>query len=169
MQVGRKIAALVLLLSVAGAVIAYQRYSTPSIPPGWYLNQVEDGYILITREHRLPDDSHTETYALGEQIIIETLPLGETVEAWIARQFPHDDPMIHSQGWTSVGTHRVFEVRREAGGADGQELSYHYFTNDAVMVFSLYPLMISNTEAGRPIENKQGIQALQDILVRYID
>ena len=123
------------------------------VPDGWFVN-IKQPDILLTKHEVLPEIGNTETYAYGDSISITNLIIENSPEEWIEQRFPNEDPSYKSKEWIEISGNNIFEVRSEAGGASGDVLSYYYFNDNQVTIFSLYTIDISSN-AG--VKNKSDL------------
>lgn len=117
------------------------------IPDGWYAHRVHDEAILLTRQKELPKVEGTEMYAYGEQIGISV------VRPWVTDTTPEelaasktlidvDDVLVRKAEWDTINGYKLLRVEHETP-ADPQ-LSEYLFVENAVYIFSLYPILDKN-------------------------
>lgn len=142
-----------------------------SVPDGWYLHRLSDTSVLLTRQETLPDIANTESYAYGEQISLNVIPMTKTSpEAWVAQKTYIDltDTLILKSEWGEIDGHKLLSVEQMAAGASGKIMSRYLFVDNIVHIFSLYPL-----ESYDPISKEQkrwvkNIDTLEQILQDYV-
>ena len=132
------------------------------IPKGWFLNYKEPD-ILLTKHKILPKIDNTEIYAYGDSINITKIVIENDKYEWVKQSFPDEDPLYKSKSWVEIGKSKLFEVLADAGGSDGEVLTYYYFQNNEVIIFSLYLKDVSS-DAGMESRND-----FLNVVSSYID
>jgi hypothetical protein len=131
-------------------------------PLGWVIATNEPYLLLIKDGNISARVDAEEMYAYGEFMLVERADLTTTPQEWLEKQVLTDDPLIMSAQWVSFAGRDMYEVIQRAAGADGDQVSYYYFTEKESFVFSLYPYTLHSSQ------NEQGIADLQSLAQQYI-
>jgi hypothetical protein len=132
-----------------------------TVPDGWYLHNPHNTVLFLTKKNELPNISGTETYAYGEQISISGLFLEKPPEEWVAEYVP-DDVLISSKRWGSILGHNILKVEHEVEYG-GKSLTYYFFKEGRVYIFSLYPLETLDQASGKYVRNLNGVHTLDSV------
>ncbi|KKU48225.1 MAG: hypothetical protein UX68_C0018G0005 [Parcubacteria group bacterium GW2011_GWA2_46_9] len=118
-----------------------------TVPAGWYFHERLDGIAILTKKERQPIPKDTETWSIGEQIIITVADMAASVgknsspEKWVAKNIPskdaYDKPVKKS--WEEINGNRLLKVEQTAAGTSNHFLAYYAFKENNVYSFTLYP------------------------------
>jgi hypothetical protein len=118
---------------------------TVEYPKGWYPHEFEKG-VIFTQNEFTDEASDTEGYALGGQFIITMENLAdtedvETYDDWLELYgIDEDSEFLKEKETVTVGDIEMIRAVMEAGGAEGDVLTYVYFYNAAdIITLSHYP------------------------------
>jgi len=111
------------------------------IPPGWYVHQLSDSRIVLTKQKTLPDIGNTEGYAYGDQIGMSVIKFDgdpKRPEDWPQLAWAEDEALVKEKSWTNVSGMTALRVRHEPGAASGGQITWYLFGSDRVYELSLY-------------------------------
>lgn len=141
------------------------------IPPGWYVHQLNDSHLILTKQKELPDVGGTEGYAYGDHISISVSEFdGDNPENWPHLVWIDDVALVKEKSWIDVGGMVALKVMHEAAGASGEQITWYLFYDDKVYELSLYmPQDTPNDKTFGDFVRQYGTQLIrQDIESAFI-
>lgn len=160
------IVALVVLALIGGYFYTQQTlkvntYTDPSktytleVPSGWYAHELKDGQVIFTPSQKFDLPKGTESYALGNQMVVRLGSFDEIVGAKSSEDYLRGIGATATSEFfvarSRITTKQGLDMERvvlKAAAADGQTLLYAYFPGDKkVVIFSHYPYFSGSTSA----------------------
>lgn len=119
---------------------------TASVPTGWYPHEITSGHVLFTQKKEFELLEGTEGYAYGNQFSVTVAPLGQSSGARNEQEWFTGNGMVLGSEFlkerrsVKVGPLTMTRVVMSANIADGDTLTYVYFTGDGrVITLGHYP------------------------------
>ncbi|MEK7600352.1 MAG: hypothetical protein AAB463_00105 [Patescibacteria group bacterium] len=119
---------------------------TASIPTGWYPHEITAEHVLFTQKQQFEVLEGTEGYAYGDQFSVSVAPIGRSSGARNEQEWFTGNGMVLGNEFLKerrsvrVGPLTMTRVVMSANVADGDTLTYVYFTNDGrVVTLGHYP------------------------------